>query len=306
MGVDTNALRWFQQVADGVTVTEVSDIERITQSGVSRALARLEGAVGAPLLHRSGRTLRLTRAGYAFKRHVDALLHELDDGLAAVSELVAPETGTVALAFQLSLGTWLVPDLVSSFRRSHPDVRFELQQLRDELAGTATAQSRADLMITTMQPPRATMRWQRLMIEPLRLAVARDHPFADRQSIDLAEAATARFISLRRTTVLRKSADELCARAGFEPDIRFEAEDLPTVGGFVAAGLGIAIMPAPHDGSGSSSDDGVRYLPIDDPLAVREIGLAWSAERRLLPSAELFRSHVVRRAAARELPGVAG
>ena len=42
MGVDTSALRWFQQVADGVTVTEVSDLDRVTQSGVSRALARLE------------------------------------------------------------------------------------------------------------------------------------------------------------------------------------------------------------------------------------------------------------------------
>src|SRR5467141_3885081 len=132
MDVDTDALRWLQQVADGTTVTEVSDTEGVTQSGVSRALARLEAQVGTPLLRRHGRTLRLTQAGAVFKRHVDAMLHQLDDGIAAVSQLIEPDTGTVALAFQQSLGTWLVPDLVRSFRAAHPGVRFQLTQSRDE------------------------------------------------------------------------------------------------------------------------------------------------------------------------------
>ena len=44
--MDTDALRWLQQVADGTTVTEVSDLESVTQSGVSRALARLEAQIG--------------------------------------------------------------------------------------------------------------------------------------------------------------------------------------------------------------------------------------------------------------------
>src|ERR1035437_10876532 len=92
MYVDTDAVRWFPQVADGMTVTEVSELERVTQSGVSRALARLEIEVGTPLLRRSGRTLRMTHAGSAFKRHVDAMLFQLDDSLAAVNQLIEPET----------------------------------------------------------------------------------------------------------------------------------------------------------------------------------------------------------------------
>ena len=91
--MDTDALRWFQQVADGTTVTEVSELEMVTQPGVSRALARLEADVGTPLLRKSGRTLRMTQAGATFKRHVDALLHQLDDGIAAVSQLLDPDTG---------------------------------------------------------------------------------------------------------------------------------------------------------------------------------------------------------------------
>src|SRR5581483_9191923 len=132
MNMDTEALRWLQQVADGTTVTEVSELEQVTQSGVSRALARLETQVGTPLLRRSGRMLRLTHAGAVFKPHLDAMLHDLDDGIAAVSQLIDPDTGIVALAFQPSLGTWLVPDLARSFRAVHPGVRFLLIQVRDD------------------------------------------------------------------------------------------------------------------------------------------------------------------------------
>ena len=91
--MDTDALRWLQQVTDGTTLTEVSELESVTQSGVSRALARLEAQIGTPLLRRSGRTLRMTHAGAVFKPHLDALLHNLDDGIAAVSQLIDPDTG---------------------------------------------------------------------------------------------------------------------------------------------------------------------------------------------------------------------
>jgi LysR family transcriptional activator of glutamate synthase operon len=85
MDVDTDSLRWFQQVAGGAPVTEVSDLGAVTRSGVSWALRRLEAETGAPLLRRSGRPLRMTHAGTVFKRHADALLHQLDDGIAAAS-----------------------------------------------------------------------------------------------------------------------------------------------------------------------------------------------------------------------------
>src|SRR3954469_1834861 len=124
MYMDTDALRWLQQVADGTTVTEVSELEPVTQSGVSRALARLEAEVGTPLLRRSGRTLRMTHAGGAFRHHVDALMHELNDGLPAVHQLLDPETETLTLSVQPSLGAWLVPAVVAGFRAEHPEVRF--------------------------------------------------------------------------------------------------------------------------------------------------------------------------------------
>ena len=132
--MESTVLRWFQQVADGTTVTEVSELEGISQPALSRALGRLEVEVGSSLLVRSGRVLRMTRAGAAFKPYVDRALHDLDDGLAAVAALASPDTGRVSLAYQRSLGTWLVPRLVAEFREVYPLVHFDLEPINDELA----------------------------------------------------------------------------------------------------------------------------------------------------------------------------
>jgi DNA-binding transcriptional LysR family regulator len=303
--MDTDSLRWFQQIADGVTMTEVSQIEYVTQPGISRAISRLETEVGAQLLRKSGRNLRMTVAGAAFKRHVDALLHQLDDGLAAVNQLVDPETGTVALASQLSLGTWLVPDLISSFGSAHPDVRFELQQVKDELTTSVLQNSRLDLEITTVRPTDRAVRWHHLLLEPLWLAIPRGHPLANRDHVLLQEVSAEQFIMLRPPSLLRRQSEELCERAGFSPSVAFEGEDIPTLRGFVTAGLGVAIVPALHRGSPDAITGAVHHLRLDDAGADREIGLGWSTDRRLLPSAELFRQHIVDRSAAGELPQLA-
>jgi len=73
----------------------------------------------------------------------------------------------------------------------------------------------------------------------------------------------------------------------------------------VAAGLGVAIVPALREGSPEATPGPLHYAEITDPGAVRQIGLACSAERRLLPASELFREHVLDRARARQLPTLA-
>lgn len=294
--METRDLRWFQQVADGVTVTELSEVEGTSQPGVSRALARLDREVGTPLLHRMGRTLRMTHAGAAFKRHVDAVLHELDDGLAAVHQLVDPETGTVTLAFHPSLGTWLVPDLVSSFRAEHPDVGFRLLPQWEVAATTVGTRSGVDMELSTVRPHPASAHWARLVEEPLYLAVPAGHHLAERTGpLDLADAADEPFVLIRPGSALRQTTLELAERAGFSPEAAFECDGLATARAFVASGLGVSILPKPPSPGTDDSTARIRHVQLADRRAVRDIGLAWSQEQRMLPAARLFHAHVLRR-----------
>ncbi len=294
-GMDTESLRWFQLVADGYTVTEVSDVFGVSQSGVSRALARLEDEVGTPLLHRQGRVLRMTYAGSAFKRHVDALVNSLDDGLAAVGEIVDPESGVVTLAYPLSLGSWLVPGLVGAFREQHPRVRVVIERTavgEDGRISTQLATRRADLELTAARVAGQGVVWQHVLDEPFVLAVSTDHPLAGRSEVALAEVAEEPFVLRAPPSGMRQQTLDLCRAAGFIPAVAMEAEDLPTIRGFVAAGLGVSVVPAqglPVPATFART----RLLPLTDVGAHREVGLAWVDGRPLLPSAEAFRRFVL-------------
>jgi LysR family transcriptional regulator, transcription activator of glutamate synthase operon len=265
----------------------------VSQPGVSRAMARLEEELGTPLLRKSGRLLRPTHAGTVFKQHVDTVLHRLDDGVAAVNELVDPETGTVAVAFQLSLGAWLVPELISGFRAEHPQVQFRLDPSDDALGSSLVAGGRIDLEFTSRRPRNPAVRWARLLSQPLLLAVPPGHALVGRTQVALADVADDDFVMLRPSWELRMLSDELCAAAGFVPQVAFECDDLPVARGFVAAGLGVAIVPGADSETVTDGPGGVHLLPLTDEGAFRDVGLTWSESRRLLPSAELFREYVL-------------
>jgi DNA-binding transcriptional LysR family regulator len=160
----------------------------------------------------------------------------------------------------------------------------------------------ADLEIGTRRPRNPAVHTRRVAVEPLHLALPGDHQLAQQPRIHLAEVSGEAFVSLRPASALRQLTDGLCERAGFRPAVVFEGDDLSTVRGFVAAGLGVAIVPAPRAGSPESATGPVLYREIPDPGAVREICLTWSAERPLLPAAELFRQHVITTATAGRVP----
>jgi DNA-binding transcriptional LysR family regulator len=296
--MDLEALRWFRDVAGGATVTDTAARSHMTQPALSRALHRLERETGVPLFERDGRLLRLTPAGRAFKQHADAILSRYDRAMDEMADAADPDAGIVSLAFLRTLGTWLVPTLVRGYLVQHPRTRFELHQhgeqgLAEELLGGT-----AELVITSDDPGEQRIRWQRLLSEQLRLAVPPGHPLANRKRAGLAEVKDNVFIVLRPGYGLRTITERLCRQAGFTPVIGFEGEDVETLRGLVAAGLGVSLLPPTHatgpdDLSGTAAPG---LIEVTDPGCARDIGLAWLAGRSPRSAASRFSRYVIKEA----------
>ena len=186
-----------------------------------------------------------------------------------------------------------MPGLIDGFLAEHPHVRFRLVPSRDELGSSMVAGGRIDLELTARRPRNPAVHWQRLLSQPLYLAVPPGHPAAGRTSMSLADAADDTFVMLGPTWELRGLCDELCTAAGFTPRVGFEVDDLTVVRGFVGAGLGVGIVPAFAVEADLPSPARERLVLLEDDGAHRDVGVAWSQERRLLPSATLFRDHVL-------------
>lgn len=100
----------------------------------------------------------------------------------------------------------------------------------------------------------------------------------------MADLADESFVTMHPGFGMRRLLDELCAAAQFQPRIVLESSDLSTAAGFVAAGLGITLMPI----AGSEYPAAVLLLRLADADAYRDVGMIWNAGRPLSRAARDF------------------
>ncbi|HZC06377.1 MAG TPA: LysR family transcriptional regulator [Ktedonobacterales bacterium] len=283
--VEWQQLEYFQVVAQTEHFTRAAERLSLSQPALSRAMARLEAELGAPLFERQGRRVRLTRYGRAFLVHVERALQAVEAGKREIADMAGPERGVVALAFLKTLGNRMLPDALRAFRDEHPQVRFQLTQSHASALLDLLTSGEVDLCLFSPPEDRPGMRWAPLLTEDLYVVAAANHPLASRESVALAELADEPLILLKPGYGMRRITDALCREAGFTPRIAFEGEDAATVTGLASAGLGVGFIPA----LAASERSDVRYLRVSAPRAERIIALAWMEARYLSAAATLFR-----------------
>jgi LysR family transcriptional regulator, transcription activator of glutamate synthase operon len=293
--VSTDDLRVFLAVAEAEHVTAAAARVHLSQPAVTRAIGRLEDKFGARLFDRPGHRVRLNVFGRVLAGHAVKIVAQLDAASTDIAGLLDPHTGPVRIGFVRSLGTWLVPDLVQSFRTVEPGVEFQLHQGLSEQVAEQLLRGDVDLILTSPRPwlPEQVS-WELLVDERLELAVPPGHRLAARRRIRLAEVAAEPFVALAVTSEFRELSERLCREAGFSPAVAFEADDVATVRALVGAGLGIAILPALHQPAAPGAP---ATLAIAAKGAARPVGLAWIAGRQLPGLAEAFRGWLISSAA---------
>jgi DNA-binding transcriptional LysR family regulator len=283
-------LRDFVVVARTQHVTRAAQAVGVPQPTLSRSIGRLESDLGVDLFVRTGRSLRLSRAGVLLHEHCERALAELETGLRAVTGEASPDSGRVAFGFLHTLGGTAVPLLLREFRAEHPGVRFELVQRSHDVLLDLLRAGTIDLCLTSPLPDEPGLATRAMREQPLRLVVPADHRLASRRRVRLAEFAQEQFVGLERGYGLRTTTDAWCRTAGFVPRLAFEGEEIDTVRGLVAAGLGVALLPA--DATGSVPR--VVELEVTQPRTTRTIGLVWRDHGSDPPPVRAFRDTVLR------------
>lgn len=282
--MDLRQLEYFRVAGKLEHVTRAAEQLGMTQPALSRALARLERELGVALFHHVGRSVRLTRYGERFLRRVERGLLEIDEGRRELADMTGAEKGTIALGFLRTLVAEYVPQLVRRYRREHPDVRFTFRQDNGVALERELAAGELDLCFMPVPLDDARFAWTHVTDQDLVLIVPSDHRFAARDAIRLRDIGDEPFIAFKAGHAMRRVIDDLCAAGGFTPRIVFEGEESSSVRGFVAAGLGVAVVPA----SGPSST--YAALRISEPVAQRSIGIVWMKDRYLSETVRSFRS----------------
>lgn len=270
-------------------VTRAAERVGLPQPTVSRWLAELGEQLGAPIITKTGRRVRLTRAGRLLAEAATRSLAALEPGLREVEEELDPEKGRVVLGFLHMLGRSVVPELVRGFRAEHPHVRFGLVQNARYTVVDKLLNGEIDLALVAPPPDGPEFASEVLFEQELIVVVPSTHRLASRKAVRLRDLEDEELIVLEHGYGLRQITDDMFAAAGITPRIAFESQEIETVRGLVAAGLGVALLTHAE----TTPPAGLRELPLA-PRASRVFGLAWLTDHPLPPAVRAFRDHALR------------
>jgi DNA-binding transcriptional LysR family regulator len=259
---------------------------------VSRQIGALEAEIGARVFDRLPRGVALTEEGRALLPHADAILTRLDAARGAVDEVHSLAAGRLRVgAFPTAVAA-LVPRAMASFRAAYREVGLSLVEGLTPTLLDRLAAGEAEVAVVSSSPAgpidRGRFDLHHLLDERLLVAVARTHPLARRRTVRLADLAGDPFIAGSATaeeTLLRASLP-----AGFRPRIEIVAAEWTGKLGCVAAGLGVALLPALVAGRVPRDIALLRLHPDDE--SVRRIHAATPAGRTPPPAATRFLTHL--------------
>lgn len=124
--MDFNRIAVFVRVVDERGFTAAARALGLPKSSVSRSVALLEEALGARLLHRSTRSMKLTEAGTAFYEQASRGLAGVEDASARVADLQSVVRGTIRITAPVDVGVAILEPVIARFVRRHPAVHFDV------------------------------------------------------------------------------------------------------------------------------------------------------------------------------------
>ncbi|MDQ0381004.1 LysR family transcriptional regulator [Amycolatopsis thermophila] len=255
------ALRVFREVAERGTLTAAAAALGYTQSAVSRQIASLERAAGAPLLERRHDGVRLTPAGRVVVRRAAGVIDQIDATARELAGLPGEE-GTVRLGWFASAGAALVPRALTALRRAHPAITVITREGSTPALVRALRAGTIDLALLAAAPPfrppdteTPALVLRTLTERSLRVAVPAAHPLARGDYVDIADLHGQRWIAGTgddRVMGVWPGLDE-------RPEIAHTARDWLAKLHLVAAGFGITTVTESLTGVVPA---GVRVLPV--------------------------------------------
>ena len=246
--LDVKRLRVLREVSMRGSFSAAAESLAYTQSAVSQQIAALEREAGTVLVERRARGVHLTEAGRALVAHADVILSRLADAEAELEAIAGMRGGRLRLVSFPTAGATIAPLAIARFRERHPGVEVTLAPREPDEGLDCLKSGECDIALTVeagfapISDPAIAR--HALLEDPMYLCVSACHRVAKKPRIRLADLAEESWI-LGTTgrcpdgVVLERA----CQAAGFEPRVAFQSDDYYAIQGFVAAGVGVCLIP---------------------------------------------------------------
>ena len=201
--MDMRPLRYFISVAEHLNFTEASKQLFVAQPAVSQQIAYLEKKLGVKLFNRTKHSVQLTHAGSVFLKDAREIIKKLDESIENVHQAEEGLIGTINIGlFSVPVRDFL-PLLIRKFRRKYPQVNIRLNYYHVGQMIEKLKSDELDIAFTLSLGLQSIggLEYKTLWTQPHCIIMHRDHPLANRTSINITELAEESFVMLERRSI---------------------------------------------------------------------------------------------------------
>ncbi|MGP1614765.1 MAG: LysR family transcriptional regulator [Pollutimonas bauzanensis] len=292
--VTLRQFRYFIAAATSGQFSAAAVSEHVSQSAITSAVQSLERQLKARLFERLPHGVVLTPEGQVFFHHARHVMDSVNDAMRHASLLPQTATGTIRLAATYTVLGYFLPDLLSRFKRSYPQVEIDLVDMDRPALEQALADETIDLGIGLLSNIEARQRYgHHLLVRSRRRAwMAANHALAEQAAVSLSELAQCPYILL---TV--DDADAAAIRhwgaAGARLKVAMRTGSLEALRGLVAYGFGVSILSDLVYRPWSLEGKKIIAIPISDPVAPMDVGLLWPKKQKPCGLVDVFRQFLI-------------
>jgi DNA-binding transcriptional LysR family regulator len=285
--MDLRQLRYLVALSEECHFTRAAAREHVAQPALSQQIRRLEEELGVTLVERTTRQVTITHAGRLLVARARRILGEIDAAAAELAALKGMESGRVNVGTMHTMGPIDVSLPLAIFHERHPGIELTVREHSSEELAEMLRDDTLDLafLSVTERVESHGLGLHQLVSEELVAVLPRDHRFARRRELRMADLEDEEFISYREGARLRELLVAAGRHAGFQPRIKLESNESGRIRRLVARGMGVAILPRSDAVSPGADVAGVALV---DPMLSRDITLAWRHDRRHPPAVGEF------------------
>ena len=237
------------------------------------------------MFHRTTRNVALTAEGELFRERAQRLLEDIEASFADVRDRAAGRKGRVAVAALPSLAANVLPGILAAYRKRFPGVTIELFDCLSDRCLECLSDGRVDFALTAPGPRLAEFDSRLILSEGFHLVCHRGHALAGRKKVQLSDLKGFEMVHLARVSSVRQHVEPVLGKVGTRYS-GLEVEQLATVAGLVAAGLGISLVPELTLYQFRRPE--LVSIPVEAKNLTRPIFVVQRRGMRLSPPAELL------------------
>ncbi|MBL9166734.1 MAG: LysR family transcriptional regulator [Verrucomicrobiales bacterium] len=275
--MDLRQLRYFQAVAEELSFSKAAVRLRIAQPALSRAVQELERELGAALMNRTRRTVRLTPAGAVLLEEAALLFDRFAESIRRVKRTMSGEEGELRLGYIGPPTQTFLGRILADYRQGHPNVSVHLEERTPERVWEMVAKGRLSVGLTRPVLAHESLGLPSILLRKERFcaAVPPTHAWARKESLPWSRLAAEPVVLLARREGVG-SHDTImaaCRTAGFVPRVAHTPSLIGTVLRYVEAGIGTGIVP--EGVIADPPDSEVKLIPLK-PIQIAPLIMVWN------------------------------